>query len=138
MQTLGLTTAGLRHSRVAHTAKMFCLAAVLSACESNYPLLPLPELLPLGPVTTAEQAIRIAINACAGNDTHEPRLRYVEWWKATRSGDQWDGYFIPRYPNIAIINGMYAMIIAQSGTVRCVVEGQIGPWKPSPDPYALR
>ncbi len=65
-----------------------CLSAILCACES------LPSLPPPGPVTTADQAIRIAINKCTPTSDFDYGTRDVAGWNAQRQNDQWHLRFL--------------------------------------------
>ena len=64
-------------------AKLVPFVVILLGCQSSLPLPPMP---PPGAVTTADQAIRIAINACKPSAYD---ARDASKWQARLENEQW-------------------------------------------------
>ena len=69
------------------------LALLLAACET-----PLPPLPPPGAVTSADQAIAIAMNVCAAA-SRDPHTHELKSWSAHPDGDRWIAFYRSPYDN---------------------------------------
>ena|SRR5438045_4980760 len=84
-----------------------CVAAVCAACQP----LPLPSLPAPGPVSTAGQAISIAINHCVPANPKAWDVRDASLWKAKLEGDSW----VATYTNYPRQYEIVTKVSAQTG-----------------------